>query len=66
MLKRLTHCSNIAQDPETLEEIRRTKAIKVARAQKEAEEATKKYLKEQEEMRKLREEEAAKKGVYIP
>lgn len=34
-----------------LEEIKRQKAVRIARAQKEAEMATQKYLKEQEELK---------------
>lgn len=46
-----------------MEEIKRQKAARVARAQKETELATQRYLEEQEELKKMREEQEAKKGT---
>jgi hypothetical protein len=53
-------------DPEVLERIKRERALKIAKAQKEAEEATKKYLEEQEEFKKLKEQREANKGSLLP
>eukprot|EP01127_Copromyxa_protea_P008917 TRINITY_DN2059_c1_g1_i3.p1 TRINITY_DN2059_c1_g1~~TRINITY_DN2059_c1_g1_i3.p1 ORF type:complete len:147 (-),score=39.68 TRINITY_DN2059_c1_g1_i3:58-498(-) len=43
-------------DPQVVDEIRRQRALMITKAQKEQEEASQRFLKEQEELRKLKEE----------